>query len=134
MADLATYDDVVRDVRVELGRRLAEAVSAGVDPGYVVLDPGLGFAKDSGHNWSLLAHLPELSALGRPLLVGASRKRFLGELLGGAAMDERDEATAATSALAAAAGAWCVRVHEPAPSRDAVAVAAAWRSAGGSTR
>ena len=134
MATLATYDDVVKDVRVELGRRLAEAVSAGVDPGYVVLDPGLGFAKDGSHNWTLLAHLSDLASLGRPLLVGASRKRFLGDVLGGAAPDERDLATAATSALAAAAGAWCVRVHEPASSRDAVAVAAAWRAAGGAQR
>jgi dihydropteroate synthase len=134
MAALASYDDVVRDVRVELGRRLAEAVSAGVEPGYIVLDPGLGFAKDGSHNWSLLAHLTELGSLGRPLLVGASRKRFLGELLDGAGPDDRDLATAATSALAAAAGAWCVRVHEPAASRDAVAVAAAWRAAGGAPR
>jgi dihydropteroate synthase len=134
MAALATYDDVVRDVRVELGRRLAEAGSAGVDPGFVVLDPGLGFAKDGSHNWSLLSHLGELGSLGRPLLVGASRKRFLGEVLGGAGPDDRDLATAATSALAAVAGAWCVRVHEPAASRDAVAVAAAWRAAGGGPR
>jgi dihydropteroate synthase len=134
MAALASYDDVVRDVRVELGRRLAEAVSAGVEPGYIVLDPGLGFAKDGSHNWSLLAHLTELGSLGRPLLVGASRKRFLGELLDGAGPDDRDLATAATSALAAAAGVWCVRVHEPAASRDAVAVAAAGRAAGGAPR
>ena len=131
MARLAVYDDVVRDVRIELGYRLAEAVTAGVDPAFIVLDPGLGFAKDSDHNWALLAHLPELASLGRPLLVGASRKRFLGDLPGVAAgADRRDQATAATSALAAAAGAWCVRVHEPAPSRDAVAVAAAWRGGG----
>jgi dihydropteroate synthase len=128
MAALAQYDDVVRDVRVELGRRLAEAVTAGIEPGYVVLDPGLGFAKDGGHNWSLLAHLHELAALGRPLLVGASRKRFLGGAL------DRDAATAATSVLAAAAGAWCVRVHEPAASLDGVLVAAAWRAAGGGSR
>jgi len=134
MVALASYDDVVRDVRVELGRRLAEAVTAGVDPGFIVLDPGLGFAKTGAHNWSLLAHLSDLAALGRPLLVGASRKRFLGEMLGGAAPVERDQATAATSALAAAAGVWCVRVHEPAPSREAVSVAAAWRAAGGGTR
>jgi dihydropteroate synthase len=136
MESLARYDDVVRDVRVELGGRLAEAVSAGVEPGFVVLDPGLGFAKDGGHNWSLLAHLDELASLGRPLLVGASRKRFLGALLDDALRtptepDDRDSATAAISALAAGAGAWCVRVHEPASSLDAVLVAAAWRSAGG---
>ena len=130
MAGLADYDDVVRDVRTELGQRLEATTSAGIDPAYVVLDPGLGFAKDSGHNWSLLAHLDELAALGRPLLVGASRKRFLGELETGAvASADRDGTTAAVTALAAAAGAWCIRVHEPAPSRDAVAVAARWRLA-----
>ena len=131
MASLTEYDDVVRDVRRELSKRLSEAVTAGVDPAYVVLDPGLGFAKESGHNWSLLAHLSELSAIGRPLLVGASRKRFLGDVLDGVPPEERDAATAATSALAAAAGAWCVRVHEPASSLDAVRVGAAWRAAGG---
>jgi len=129
MAGLAEYDDVVRDVRAELGARLEATVSAGIDPAYVVLDPGLGFAKESRHNWSLLAHLDEIAALGRPLLVGASRKRFLGELVTGAATD-RDGTTAAVSALAAAAGTWCIRVHEPASSRDAVAVAARWRLAG----
>ncbi len=134
MAALTDYDDVVRDVRIELDRRLSAAAVAGVDPAYVVLDPGLGFAKESGHNWSLLAHLDALSALGRPLLVGASRKRFIGELLGEESTDARDAATAATSALAAGAGAWCVRVHEPAASLDAVLVAAAWRSAGGGAR
>jgi dihydropteroate synthase len=134
MASLAQYDDVVRDVRVELGRRLSDAVAAGVDPAYVVLDPGLGFAKESEHNWALLAHLSELAGLGRPLLVGASRKRFLGGLLDEVRPEERDAATAATSALAAAAGAWCVRVHEPASSLDAVLVAAAWRAAGGGPR
>ncbi|HEY5186644.1 MAG TPA: dihydropteroate synthase [Actinomycetes bacterium] len=132
MDDLARYGDVVHDVRVELARRLDGAMAAGVDPAYVVLDPGLGFAKDARHNWALLAHLDQLGVLGRPLLVGASRKRFLGSLLGGSAAPpppERDPATAAVSALAAGAGVWCVRVHEPAASRDAVLVAAAWRDA-----
>ncbi|MGZ4611362.1 MAG: dihydropteroate synthase [Actinomycetes bacterium] len=135
MDDLATYDDVVRDVRCELSARLDAAVAAGVDPAYVVLDPGLGFAKTGEHNWSLLARLDELAGLGRPLLVGASRKRFLGTLLGSAEgprpIDERDDATAAVSALAAAAGSWCVRVHEPASSLDAVRVGAAWMAAAG---
>ena len=129
MAGLAEYDDVVRDVRAELGQRLEASVCAGIDPAFIVLDPGLGFAKKSEHNWALLAHLDDLSALGRPLLVGASRKRFLGELMVDGVTD-RDAATAAVSALAAAAGAWCVRVHEPASTRPAVAVAARWRCAG----
>jgi dihydropteroate synthase len=108
-------------------------VAAGVDPGRVVLDPGLGFAKTAAHNWALLAHLDALVALGRPVLVAASRKRFLGALLAGDGADpvpveRRDDATAAVSALAAAAGAWAVRVHEARASADAVRVAAAMRA------
>lgn len=135
MDALATYDDVVTEVRDELARRLEELTAAGVRPEQVVLDPGLGFAKPGRDNWPLLAHLDVLLALGRPVLVGASRKRFLGHLLaapGGepAPPERRDAATAAVSALAAAAGAWCVRVHDVAPSADAVRVAAAWTAAG----
>ncbi len=135
MDELAVYDEVVREVRTELGARLQAAAAAGVDPAFVVLDPGLGFAKNSRHNWRLLAHLEVLGGLGRPLLVGASRKRFLGELLAGPdgeppAVQERDDATAAVSALAAAAGVWCVRVHDPAANLDAVRVGVAWRAAG----
>ena len=137
MEQLASYDDVVRDVRTELASRLAAAVRAGVDPAFVVVDPGLGFAKTGRHNWQLLAGLDVLAGLGRPLLVGASRKRFLGTLLAGPdgeppSVDARDDATAAVSALAAAAGVWCVRVHEPAASLDAVRVGAAWRTSGAS--
>ena len=135
MEQLTTYDDVVRDVRAELAQRLEAAARAGVDPAFVVVDPGLGFAKTGRHNWQLLAKLDVLAGLGRPLLVGASRKRFLGTLLAGPdgeppQMQARDEATAAVSALASAAGAWCVRVHEPAASLDAVRVGAAWRTSG----
>jgi dihydropteroate synthase len=132
MGDLAVYDDVVRDVRRELRARLEAAVSAGLDPAYVVLDPGLGFAKTADHNWTLLGHLGVLAELGRPLLIGASRKRFLGELLAvegePRSMDERDAATDAVSALAARAGVWCVRVHDVRGTVDAVKVAAAWRA------
>ena len=132
MRELAVYDDVVRDVRRELRARLDAAVSAGLDPAYVVLDPGLGFAKTADHNWTLLGHLDVLAELGRPLLVGASRKRFLGELLAvdGAPrpLDGRDAATDAVSALAARAGVWCVRVHDVRGTLDAVKVAAAWRA------
>jgi dihydropteroate synthase len=117
-------------VRAELAQRLDTVVAAGVDPAHVVLDPGLGFAKTGAHNWALLHGLDRLQDLGRPLLVATSRKTFLGRLL---AVDgvlreprDRDDATAATSALAAAAGAWCVRVHAVRRSRDAVEVAAAW--------
>lgn len=134
MDALAVYDDVVTDVRDELAQRLDELLAAGVRPDQVVLDPGLGFAKPGRDNWPLLAHLHVLASLGRPVLVGASRKRFLGHLLAGpdgvpAAPRERDRATAAVSALCAAAGAWCVRVHDVPGSADAVRVGAAWLAA-----
>jgi dihydropteroate synthase len=130
MEQLTAYTDVLEDVADELGRRLDALVAAGVDPRQVVLDPGLGFAKKLHHNWTLLACLDRLLALGRPLLLGASRKRFLGALIAGpdgvpAAVEERDPGTAATSALAAAAGVWAVRVHDVRPSVDAVKVVAA---------
>ncbi|MGV8968498.1 MAG: dihydropteroate synthase [Cellulomonas sp.] len=128
------YDDVVADVRRELAERLDALRAAGVRDEQIVLDPGLGFAKPGASNWPLLAHLDALQSLGRPVLVGASRKRFLGHLLAGpdgapAAPLDRDDATAAVTALAAAAGAWCVRVHEVKGSADAVRVAAAWVAA-----
>jgi dihydropteroate synthase len=130
MDALAQYDDVVRDVLAELRRRVEALAAAGVRPGYLVVDPGLGFAKRAEHNWALLARLGELAAFGRPVLVGASRKRFLGSLLAGPGGEprpagRRDHATAATTVLAALAGAWCVRVHDVAPSADAVRVVAA---------
>ena len=130
MQQQATYDDVVDDVRRELGLRLDAAVAAGVDPAKVALDPGLGFAKTADHNWALLAGLARLQELGCPLLLGTSRKRFLGELLAvdGAPrpVDGREDATTATTALAAAAGVWCVRVHEVGGAVDAARVAARW--------
>ncbi len=133
MDELARYDDVVAEVTAELRSRLVALAEAGVDPLRVVLDPGLGFAKRSEHNWPLLAHLGRLQDLGCPLLVGASRKRFLGDVLGnqGGArpLAERDAAGDAVTALAAAAGAWGVRVHEVRASRDAVLVARAWQGA-----
>jgi dihydropteroate synthase len=132
MDELASYSDVVAEVRAELVARVDAAVRAGVDPGALVLDPGLGFAKTAAHNWALLGHLDVLTELGFPVLIGASRKRFLGSLLAGRdstprRCEGRDGATAAVSALAAAAGVWGVRVHDVAASRDAVAVATAWR-------
>jgi dihydropteroate synthase len=130
----AGYGDVVVEVAEELSRRLDAFVEAGMDPRRIVLDPGLGFAKNAAHNWQLLARFDELLALGHPLLVGASRKSFLGALLatddGPAAPDARDVATAAVSALAAAAGAYCVRVHDVRSTLDAVRVATAWADGG----
>lgn len=132
MDSLAEYADVVADVRRELGDRVASLRAAGVADEQIVLDPGLGFAKPGADNWPLLARLDELVDDGFPVLVGASRKRFLGHLLAGpdgepALPLARDRATAAVTALAASMGAWCVRVHEVAGSADAVRVAAAWR-------
>ncbi|WP_291086197.1 dihydropteroate synthase [Dietzia sp. UBA5065] len=123
--------DVVASVRDHLARRVDAALAAGVGSGSIVLDPGLGFAKDSRDNWALLHGLDALTDLGFPVLVAASRKRFLGSLLSDdrgepRAVSGRDPATAAITALAAAAGAWAVRVHDVAPSVDAVRVAAAW--------
>lgn len=130
MNDLASYQDVVGEVRAELVARVDAAVLAGVDPAQLVLDPGLGFAKTAAHNWALLRRLDVLIALGFPVLVGASRKRFLGQLLAAAdgtprPAPGRDAATAAISALAAHAGAWGVRVHDVDATMDAVAVATA---------
>jgi dihydropteroate synthase len=132
MNELASYEDVIGEVRQELVARVDAAVMAGVDPGRLVLDPGLGFAKTAAHNWALLRRLDVLVALGFPVLVGASRKRFLGQLLAdstGAVRPPsgRDCATAAVSALAADAGAWGVRVHDVETTMDAVAVATAFR-------
>jgi dihydropteroate synthase len=134
MQQHADYADVVTEVCAELRDRLDAVVAAGVDPEQVVLDPGLGFAKNAEHNWSLLAGLDRLIALGRPVLVGASRKSFLGSLLAEAGEPRpvlaRDDATAAVTVVAALAGAWGVRVHEVRGSADAVRVAARLRAAG----
>ncbi len=131
--DVPGYRDVVADVRDELLAAVDAAVGAGVDPGKLIIDPGLGFAKTAQHNWALLHALPEFVATGIPVLVGASRKRFLGSLLAG---DDgtprppggRETATAVVSALAAMHGAWGVRVHDVRASVDAVKVVRAWQN------
>lgn len=130
----ADYGDVVADVTVELDARVRQLTLQGVDPARIVLDPGLGFSKRTEHDWTLLAGLGTLRQLGFPLLVGASRKRFIGAALAnGGAGDVppggRDSATAAVSALAAAGGAFCVRVHDVRASLDAVRMAAAYAAA-----
>ncbi|MFZ2177392.1 MAG: dihydropteroate synthase [Rhodococcus sp. (in: high G+C Gram-positive bacteria)] len=129
------YEDVVREVQDELMAQVDLAVAAGVDPGVLVLDPGLGFAKTAEHNWALLAALPEFNELGFPVLIGASRKRFLGSLLADAdgvsrPPAGREIATAVVSALSAGNGAWGVRVHDVQASLDAIAVADAWARGG----
>lgn len=133
MVQRAQYDDVVADVSRELMVRCRAAERAGIAPERIVLDPGIGFAKNASHNWTLLARISELGDLGHPLLVGVSRKSFLGLLLADGdvprPVTDRDDATQALTALLAAAGVWAVRVHEARPAADAVRVAAAWRSA-----
>ncbi|MFD1934671.1 dihydropteroate synthase [Nonomuraea mangrovi] len=136
MESRAVYTDVVAEVREELAKRVALVMAEGVAESQIVLDPGLGFAKNAEHNWALLAGIDKLAELGFPLLIGASRKRFLGRLLADAdgaprPFDRSDHATTAVTALAAQAGAWCVRVHEVGPNADAVRVAAAWKRGGG---
>lgn len=129
MNSLAVYTDVVRDVRNELKHRIAELIVAGVRPDRVILDPGLGFAKTSQHNWQLLGRLNELATLGHRILIGASRKRFLGELVPeGAPTSDRDPATATVSALAAESGVWGVRVHDVAGTLAALETWEAWNS------
>ncbi|MFE7572877.1 dihydropteroate synthase [Streptomyces sp. NPDC057539] len=130
MNSRAIYTDVVAEVVAELRARMDAVVAGGVAPERLVIDPGLGFAKQAEHDLALLAHLTELRALGRPLLVAASRKRFLGHVLAGGEGSppparERDAASAAVSAIAAHQGAWAVRVHEVRATADAVRVARA---------
>lgn len=143
MNSRAVYRDVVVEVRDELAARIAAVVAAGVDERHIVIDPGIGFAKTAAHNWTLLARLDELATLGRPMLVGTSRKSFLGRLLatpdptapagsGGTSprsVDDRDDATQATTAVLALQGVWALRVHVVRPAADAVRVAAALRAA-----
>lgn len=127
MNDNAVYTDVVADVRRELQLRVEAALAHGIKHERIVLDPGLGFAKHSAHNWELLRRLDELQSLGFPLLIGASRKRFLGECLADTAgtprpARERDGATAVITALVAAQGVWGVRVHDVATTVDTIRV------------
>ncbi|HEX6249002.1 MAG TPA: dihydropteroate synthase [Nocardioidaceae bacterium] len=139
MQQQTRYDDVVADVAAELREQLDLALAAGVAPERIALDPGIGFSKTADQNWQVLAATEEYHRLGRPLLVATSRKRFLGTLLEGPDGTlrpplERDDATTATTALAAVAGAWCIRAHAVRPTADAVRVAAAWAAARSTTR
>ncbi|WP_326651666.1 MULTISPECIES: dihydropteroate synthase [unclassified Streptomyces] len=133
MNSRAVYADVVTEVVAELRERMDAVIAGGIPPERLVIDPGLGFAKQAEHDLALVAHLRELRALGRPVLVAASRKRFLGRVLAreGAPPParERDAATAAVSAIAAHEGAWAVRVHEVRATADAVRVARAVEAA-----
>ena len=133
----AEYDDIVRDVLSELSARTNAAAAAGIAPSRIVLDPGIGFGKRGEQNWAVLRALPRIVGLGRRVLVGTSRKGFLAEVLdagregdGPASESRRDLATAVTSVLCAQAGAWAVRVHDVAATRDALRIAAAWQEEG----
>lgn len=122
------YRDVVAEVRDDLARLAEAALDAGVSPERLVLDPGLGFDKTAAQGWLLLRAIPELRSLGFPVLVGVSRKRMLTETLApGATLADRDAATAVVSALAAAAGAWGVRVHDVASTTRALTIQSAWQ-------
>jgi dihydropteroate synthase len=130
--EVPRYRDVVTEVRDELLAAVDAAVRAGVDPSRLIIDPGLGFAKTAQHNWALLNALPEFVGTGIPVLVGASRKRFLGSLLAAAdgtprPPDGRETATAVISALSVLHGAWGVRVHDVRASVDALKVVGAWQ-------
>lgn len=128
MDSLAEYQDVTGEVVAELAGVRDKLLAAGVSKEQIIVDPGLGFAKNDAQNWELLHHLDQLDSLGHKVLVAASRKRFLGTLLTvagkSAAPEERDAATAAITAISAFRGAWAVRVHDVGPSLDAVKVAA----------
>jgi len=132
MQQLASYDDVLVEVRDELALRLDAARAAGIAEDRLVVDPGLGFAKTAEHNWELLRRLPELGTLGAPILVGSSRKSFLGSLLAGhdgspRPVLDREDANVALTTIAAIQGVWGVRVHEVRASIDAVKVVTRWR-------
>ena len=126
MNTLTDYNDVVADVASEISNQVDVAVAAGIARERIAIDPGIGFAKTVNQNWPILKHLDVLEALGLPILMGASRKKFLGELLAKDGVprdsDERESATTAISTLMAARGLWAVRVHDVKPSSDAIAV------------
>jgi dihydropteroate synthase len=126
MNTLTDYDNVVRDVQTEISVQVNAAVTAGIAKERIAIDPGIGFAKTVDQNWPILKHLDVLAELGLPILMGASRKKFLGELLAkdGEAriMEERESATTAISTLMALRSTWAVRVHDVKASRDAIAV------------
>jgi dihydropteroate synthase len=133
------YGDVVEDVVAELGEQVQAAVAAGIDPARIAVDPGIGFSKTADQNWDVLGGMDRLHSLGHPVLIATSRKRFIGALLADAAgtlrpAEDREDGTTATSALAAASGAWCVRTHAVRSTLDAVLVARRWAAAAAEVR
>jgi dihydropteroate synthase len=134
MNTLNAYADIARDVAAELSTRVHAAIAAGVDREKIVIDPGLGFAKDMRQNWMLVARLDELEKLGFPILVGASRKRFIAGVLepdedGEVSNARRDVATAVLTALLLQRKLWGIRVHNVIATADAIDVVAALRNA-----
>lgn len=118
----AIYEDVVKDVKEELDNRVSNLINLGVNTEQIILDPGIGFAKDSVHNWQLLQSIERLQMLGYPLLIGASRKRFLGELINNQNPSDREFATIALTTELARQKVWAVRTHSVKPHKDAIAV------------
>jgi len=122
MQEAAQYKSVVTEVKDELDGRVIALTQSGVAPEQIVLDPGIGFAKSTEHNWEILKNIERLQLLGFPILVGISRKRFLGDLLGAHLADDREFASIALTTYLAEAGVWGVRTHSVKPHRDAIAV------------
>jgi dihydropteroate synthase len=126
MQEHATYKDVVKEVKEELEERINSAIEARVEPEQIIIDPGIGFSKLGEHNWELLRNIDRLALLGYPILIGASRKRFLGELIGATGPDDREAASIAITAMVAKQNVWGVRTHSVKPHRDAIATVAAF--------
>jgi dihydropteroate synthase len=122
MQSKAIYQDVVREVKAELDERVTTLINQGVNPEQIILDPGIGFAKESEHNWELLKNIDRLQMLGYPLLVGVSRKRFLGELLNVNEPEGREFATISLTSELARQKVWGVRTHSVKAHKDAIAV------------
>jgi dihydropteroate synthase len=114
MNSKAIYGDVVAEVIAELNERIAAALEAGIDKDKIIIDPGIGFAKDAEHNWAIIDSIEKFVDLGYPVLVGASRKRFLG----GESPDEREQATIELTKRLGATGVWAVRVHSVKPHKE----------------
>jgi dihydropteroate synthase len=122
MQKQAVYKDVVKEVKDELDERVSQLLKAGIDPEQIILDPGIGFAKESEHNWEILKNIERFQLLGYPLLIGASRKRFLGELVNAPEPDKREAATIALTTELARLKVWGVRTHAVKSHQDAISV------------
>ena len=122
MQEQVIYKDVVKEVKEELDERVASLLKAGVSNEQIILDPGIGFAKESEHNWQILQNIDRIQLLGYPLLVGVSRKRFLGELINAKNPNDREAATIALTTELARLKVWGVRTHAVKAHQDAISV------------